>query len=509
MRDPKKEPVDTLTPFLGKAKELPERSQEVLRHAFSSAEVVEDAGKNPSAPCPVCGALVEGVYVAVKVVGRKAELLPKQVVHMVLAHDFWHPSLELFLRQPPALALGGGSSIDEEETLQNLDGDLDGLLSEEELGAESEEVVQRKPRTLERRPSGGGGEPPDELPFSGSGEELFDEVDVDVGRIGRSPSVGPRAAGGGRRAGGGEARSPMSGRRPEVGEQRARDGRGGPPSPLARVEPDADADQICRAYRISPELSRAIAAIARSVGAEPVDLANLLYFESRFDPKAGGPSDPRAVGLAQFSPKTAASIGTSVDALRRMTALEQAPFVKRHLDAVRRGRPLDTPHKLYMAVFYPPAVDWDPDKPFPEDLVRRNTYEAEGSVVSIRCPADYARRVEFRAKMPSSSPAPAAPQASPLDGVLAWFANLFSGLQGGDGSNGSRQDSGASATWSVAPGIAAVLVGEDGREWRPGRVPAGSYELVVNGQPPSRAELRAGQSYRASNLGRMFDVVEQ
>lgn len=478
MQNTESDPVQKLKPFLGKAKELPERSQEVIRHAFSTAEVVEDAGGGGVHPCPVCGVPIEESFIAIKLVGRKAELIPKQVSHMVLAHDFWHPSLDILIKQPPAI-VDRERGMDEGEPGRDSTGpdvDLDDLLDE------SREVVERR-TPLSRSPR------EEELPFSEVSPDLLDEVEIDVSSFGSRrvtrarPSPVPGSGKNGREA-----------PRRETG--------------LVAVRRDPVAEQISTAYQISLELSLGLCAVARSVGAVPTDLANLVHFESRFDPTSGGPSDPAAVGLVQFTPRTAASIGTSVEALRRMTAVEQISFVKRYLDFVRRGRHLDTPHRLYMAVFFPDAIEWDPSRPFPEDLVRKNTYESNGEIVSIRCPADYARRLEWRAKIPSSAPTPPAPPPSPVEGVLSWFSGVFSGLQNGFG-QGPPEGETESAAWTASPGVDAVLVDERGQEWPPGKVPVGRYQLVISGRLGSKMELHAGRRYRASNLGRLFgDVVD-
>lgn len=487
MQNTENDPVQKLKPFLGKAKELPERSQEIIRHAFSTAEVVEDAGGGGVRPCPICDVPIEESFIAIKLVGRRAELIPKQVSHMVLAHDFWHPSLDILLKQPPAI-VDKKRGMDDEKGLgsssfgdDGSDVDLDDLLVE---GDESSEVVERK-RPPSRRPRG-----EEELPFSDVSPDFVDEVKIDLsfGSHGASrglPPPGPRSRANGH-------------------ERPRNEGKTG----LVAVRRDPVAEQISTAYKISLELSLGLCAVARSVGAVPTDLANLVHFESRFDPTSRGPSDPAAIGLVQFTPSSAASIGTSVEILRRMSAVEQIPFVKRYLDSIRRGRQLDTPHRLYMAVFFPEAIEWDPNRPFPEDLVRKNTYESNGEIVSIRCPADYARRLEWRAQIPSSAPTPPAPLSSPVEGVLSWFSGVFHNLRDSFG-QGAPESEAESASWTSAPGVDAVLVDEGGREWLPGRVPAGRYQLVISGRLGSKMDLHPGRRYRASNLGRLFgDVVD-
>lgn len=68
-------------------------------------------------------------------------------------------------------------------------------------------------------------------------------------------------------------------------------------------------------------------------------------------------SSSGATGLIQFLPSTAAWLGTSVEALRAMSAEEQLFYVKKYLDAMFKqyGDP-QSYHDLYFAVFYPYAI---------------------------------------------------------------------------------------------------------------------------------------------------------
>jgi hypothetical protein len=61
-----------------------------------------------------------------------------------------------------------------------------------------------------------------------------------------------------------------------------------------------------------------------------------------------------AVGLIQFLPSTAKSLGTTTKALRHMGAVEQLDYVQRHL-ALYKGR-LSTLEDVYMAILWPKAI---------------------------------------------------------------------------------------------------------------------------------------------------------
>ncbi len=490
------DPLDQIRPFLGKAKELPAQAQEVLRHVFVTAKVVEGAGEPGSRPCPVCGQPVKNSYVAVQVPGRRAELVPLQISHMVLSHDFWHPSLQVIVSGPPALVDHKGSASEEsapgeEELLTNEDIDRYFLGDGE---SEASDRLDSDAEVVERRPARKNGV----LPFSDVDESVFEQVPIDVTSIGRArePEEAPD-----------RTNRPDGERRQEARREVAK----GPPRPPGRhrqsvpMKPDPVADDIWKAYGVPRELAAGIAAVARSVGASPFDLANLVHFESGFRPDAVGPV-PGAVGLLQFPPWVATALGTSGDSLRKMSAVQQLVYVGRHLDGVRRGRPLDTSRKLYMAVFYPDAVDWPGDRSFPDIIVQRNTYEVDGQIVSIQTPDDYGRRVELRAKLPPSTPTPPAASSSPVAGVFSWFSDLFSGLRG-EAEPESGGPAPSSATWVSSAGVVAHLVDASGQRWGPGRVPAGRYRMFIAGHPAVEIEVEAGRSYRASGIGRMISEV--
>lgn len=95
--------------------------------------------------------------------------------------------------------------------------------------------------------------------------------------------------------------------------------------------------------------------IAERLQTRPLFLMAVMSFET------GGTFSPSvknrvsgATGLIQFMPPTAIGLGTSINALVQMTALEQLDFVEKHYKPFR-GR-LDTLEDAYMAVLYPKAV---------------------------------------------------------------------------------------------------------------------------------------------------------
>ena len=94
--------------------------------------------------------------------------------------------------------------------------------------------------------------------------------------------------------------------------------------------------------------------IAQSLDTDPNFLMAIMSFESNgFNPQARNPHSG-ATGLIQFMPKTATNLGTTTDALARMTAEQQLDYVAKYF-APYKGR-LKTLDDAYMAVLWPPAI---------------------------------------------------------------------------------------------------------------------------------------------------------
>ena len=82
-------------------------------------------------------------------------------------------------------------------------------------------------------------------------------------------------------------------------------------------------------------------------------LIGVMYFESKLNPAAVNPISG-ATGLIQFMPATAKALGTTVDALKRMTAYAQMAYVYKYLKPYtgKMNRLID----VYFAVFFPAAI---------------------------------------------------------------------------------------------------------------------------------------------------------
>lgn len=158
---------------------------------------------------------------------------------------------------------------------------------------------------------------------------------------------------------------------------------------------DSRAEAIAGAYAgrkgMSLEVAAAMVAVADRLGADAYDLANLINFESGWNPQARNPTSG-ATGLIQFMKKTAQGMGTSTDAIYQLSAMQQLPLVEQYLSPYR-GR-LNSVQALYMAVFYPKAMTWSLDTPMPEIVRKANP--------GINSVGDYVRYANRRAKLPSS-----------------------------------------------------------------------------------------------------------
>jgi hypothetical protein len=112
---------------------------------------------------------------------------------------------------------------------------------------------------------------------------------------------------------------------------------------------------------LGPEVARVAAQVAEAAGALPVDLAVVIEFESRWNPKAVN-AQSGATGLIQWLPSTASGLGmvsstaTASAEIQAMPAAKQLAYVLTYLLAAKAGRTLPKPmplSDLYLLVFTP------------------------------------------------------------------------------------------------------------------------------------------------------------
>src|SRR5215475_9715094 len=107
---------------------------------------------------------------------------------------------------------------------------------------------------------------------------------------------------------------------------------------------------LIRILRDQPNFYIELQATAKRLETEPAWLLNVMASESLLDPTArNGLPGQTATGLLQFIEKTAQRMGTTTEAIRRMSSIEQLRLVEKYLMPFR-GR-LNSLSDVYSAVF--------------------------------------------------------------------------------------------------------------------------------------------------------------
>ncbi len=145
---------------------------------------------------------------------------------------------------------------------------------------------------------------------------------------------------------------------------------------------------ISRAYPKMASYAGDLVQTANRLGIDPAWLANVINFESGGNPQARNRKS-NATGLIQFIPSTARKLGTSVDALAKMSGKDQLAFVERYF-APWKGK-MSSQADVYMVVFYPAAVGKGLWFVFPAAVQRANP--------GIRTAKDYFEKANARARL--------------------------------------------------------------------------------------------------------------
>lgn len=100
-----------------------------------------------------------------------------------------------------------------------------------------------------------------------------------------------------------------------------------------------------------------VAAIAKSLGIQPLWLMKIMAFETggSFSPTIRNPRS-KAVGLIQFTATTAKALGTSLDALAALTQEEQLYYVLRYFLIHKAQGRMFSLADAYCAVFAPKYI---------------------------------------------------------------------------------------------------------------------------------------------------------
>lgn len=120
-----------------------------------------------------------------------------------------------------------------------------------------------------------------------------------------------------------------------------------------------DLPGLRRLLTIEPEFGAKMAAVAESLGLNPNLIMNIMSLESGLNPKAINPVGG-ASGLIQFMPKTARDLGTTVEAIRQMSGVEQLDLVKKFFAPHAKSIAPNSPGDYYMTVFMPAYIGKPP-----------------------------------------------------------------------------------------------------------------------------------------------------
>lgn len=159
---------------------------------------------------------------------------------------------------------------------------------------------------------------------------------------------------------------------------------------------------ITPVYQVTKSDIAKLQAVCDKYGIPLEWMANLINHESgrTFNPAVKNPTSG-ATGLIQFMPKTASGLGTTTDALSKMTFSEQLEYVdkylagnlKKYLDENGKIKPSFTQPDLFMTIFYPVSIG-NPDYVFPKNVQEQNG--------GIKTPKDYTNKVLTPKKNPPS-----------------------------------------------------------------------------------------------------------
>jgi hypothetical protein len=113
----------------------------------------------------------------------------------------------------------------------------------------------------------------------------------------------------------------------------------------------------------SPTFTAKVGEVSRRLGINPDDLMAVMKFETggTLDPAQRNQAGSGATGLIQFMPATARRLGTTTDALARMTPEQQLDYVEKYYQPYK-GK-ITNLNDTYMAVLYPAALgkpEWYP-----------------------------------------------------------------------------------------------------------------------------------------------------
>ena len=168
-------------------------------------------------------------------------------------------------------------------------------------------------------------------------------------------------------------------------------------NPFAGGSTSADIMEAYGDSGMTQKLADKVEEVANNLGMDPAFLANAMFFESAytFDPSVIQP-DSGAVGLIQFIPSTAESLGVTTEELAGMSAVDQMDKVQEYFELERVGGQMEgkiwTQEDVFMGIYFPKAMGKGPDYSI-YDYYYENPMTIKGRKLSPRESAEYYKRI--------------------------------------------------------------------------------------------------------------------
>ena len=151
-------------------------------------------------------------------------------------------------------------------------------------------------------------------------------------------------------------------------------------------------DKLAWGAHVSTAFRTRVRAIGAKRRIEPNNIMAVVAFESgeTFSPSVTNMAGSGAIGLIQFMPSVAVSLGTTTAALRAMTAEQQLDWVDRYFGQFKG---LTTLADVYMAVLWPAAIGKPMNAPLWSKASKPTTYRQnagldanrDGVITKIEC----------------------------------------------------------------------------------------------------------------------------
>jgi hypothetical protein len=170
------------------------------------------------------------------------------------------------------------------------------------------------------------------------------------------------------------------------------------PTPAPAPQAPSARRAIAWGAKVSPTFRDRVWWICDELGIDPDWLMACMHWESGGSFSAGvrNAAGSGAVGLIQFMPKTAVTLGTTVDKLAAMTAEDQLNFVYRYF--LPYDGKLKSLADTYMAILWPAAIG-KPDSYaiFSEGIAYKQNagldVNKDGTVTKVECAAKVMERL--------------------------------------------------------------------------------------------------------------------